>query len=146
MSNSNRNNGSLTVNRNSDGTFSEGNPGRQKGARHKVTRAVEELLAGQSEAITQKAIDKALEGDPTALRLCLERVAPARKDSPVQFDLPPMTVASVAALAAQAVMQAVSEGNVTPLEGAAVMGLVESYRRTLETTELELRIMELENR
>ena len=39
------------------GKFASGNPGRPKGARHKVTRAVEELLEGQCEAITQKAID-----------------------------------------------------------------------------------------
>lgn len=128
------------------GKFASGNPGRPKGARHKVTRAVEELLEGQSEAITQKAIDKALEGDATALRLCLERIAPARKDPPVRFDLPAINDASEAAQAAQAVLQAVSEGNITPLEGAAVMGLVESYRRTLETTELETRIEALETK
>ena len=45
------------------GKFASGNPGKPKGARHKVTRAVEELLEGQSEQITQAAIDKALEGD-----------------------------------------------------------------------------------
>jgi hypothetical protein len=126
------------------GKFAAGNPGKPKGARHKVTRAVEALLEGQSEQFTQAAIDKALEGDATALRLCLERIAPARKDSPVQFDLPPITGASEAARAAQAVVQAVSEGSITPLEGAAVMGLVDSYRRTLETSELEQRIASLE--
>ena len=31
------------------GKFAEGNPGRSKGARHKVTQAVEALLEGQSE-------------------------------------------------------------------------------------------------
>ena len=39
-----RNNGTNTDGRNSDGTFAEGNPGRPKGARHKITRAVEDLL------------------------------------------------------------------------------------------------------
>lgn len=86
----------------------------------------------------------ALDGDTTALRLFLERTAPARKDSPVQFDLQPINDSSAAAQAAQTVLQAVSEGNVTPLEGAAVMGLVESYRRTLELTEVEKRTTALE--
>ena len=49
--------------RNSDGTFTSGNSGKPKGSRHKVTQAVEALLEGQSEALTQAAIDKALEGD-----------------------------------------------------------------------------------
>jgi hypothetical protein len=86
----------------------------------------------------------ALEGDSTALRLCLERIAPTRKDAPVSFDLPPIKSAEDASEAAQAVLQAVSQGDVTPLEGATVMGLVEQYRRVLETTELERRITALE--
>ena len=126
------------------GKFAEGNPGKPLGARHKVTRAVEDLLEGQSEQITQKAIDRALEGDTTALRLCLERIAPERKDSPVQFELPPMENAAEAAQAAQAVIQAVSEGVITPLEGAVVMGLIESYRRTLELTEFDERLKAVE--
>jgi len=142
-----RNNGSTTdKGRKSDGTFMTGNPGRPMGARHKATRAVEGLLEGQSEALTQKAIDLALEGDTPALRLCLERIAPPRKDSPVSFDLPAIESAAQASEAAQAVLRAVSEGEITPLEAAAVMTLVEQYRRTLETTELEARIAVLETR
>ena len=49
-----------------------------------------------------------------------------------------------AAQAAQAVLQAVSGGDMTPLEATSVMNLVESYRKTLETTELERRLAALE--
>lgn len=126
------------------GKFAQGNPGKPQGARHRVTRAVEELLEGQSEAITQKAVELALEGDSTALRLCIERIAPARKDAPVNFELPPIQNARDASEAAQAVLQAVSQGVVTPLEAATIMALVEQYRRVLETTELERRISALE--
>jgi hypothetical protein len=55
-----------------------------------------------------------------------------------------MVTAHDAAQAAAAVLQAVSEGDLTPTEGAQVMGLVDSYRRTLEVTELEARVMALE--
>lgn len=141
----NRKNGDNTdAGRNGDGTFAAGNAGKPKGARHKTSLAIEVLLEGQGEALTQKAVDMALEGDTTALRLCLERIAPARKDAPVSFDLPPIKSAAQASEAAQAVLQAVSNGEVTPLEGATVMGLVEQYRRCLETTELEGRIAALE--
>jgi thioredoxin-like negative regulator of GroEL len=143
-SNDDRKNGMTTDERNPDGTFAPGNSGRPRGARHRITRAVEELLKGQSEAITQKAVELALEGDSTALRLCLERVAPTRKGAPVNFDLPPIRSAADATEAAQAVLRAVSQGELTPLEGATVMGLVEQYRRVLETTELEKRIAALE--
>ena len=55
-----------------------------------------------------------------------------------------MTNAHDAAQAAGAVLQAVSEGDLTPSEGAQVMALVETYRRTLETSELEARVVALE--
>ena len=98
MSKSNdRKNGSKTEGRNPDGTFASGNPGRPRGARHKVTQAIEAMLEGQQEALTQAVIDKALEGDVTALRLCLDRIAPARKDAPVSFALPEIETAEDAA-------------------------------------------------
>ena len=139
-----RNSGSNTAGRNPDGTFATGNPGKPKGSRHRATQATQRLIDDQSEAITQKAVEMALEGDTVALRLCLERIAPPRKDTPVSFDLPPMKSASDAAAAAQAVLRVVSDGEVTPLEGATVMGLIEQYRRTLETTEIDDRIAALE--
>lgn len=130
--------------RNADGTFAPGNSGKPAGTRHRVTRAALELIDGQAEAITQKAVELALEGDSTALRLCVERLVPPRKDNPVSFDLPAMKSAHDASEAAQAVLGAVSAGELTPLEGSAIMALVEQYRRTLELTELEARIAKLE--
>jgi hypothetical protein len=53
--------------------FLPGNAGRQKGSRNKTTVAIEALLEGQHAALTQKVIAKALEGDMTALKLCLDR-------------------------------------------------------------------------
>jgi hypothetical protein len=122
-----------------------GNPnGRPKGALNKASRAIRALMEGEAEELGRVAIHKALEGDKTALRLCLDRIVPARKDAPIQFELPVMSNASEAAVAAQAVLKAVSEGEVTPLEGATVMGLLEQYRRTLEASEFENRIEALE--
>ena len=43
------------------------------------------------------------------------------------------------------VLTAVSEGELTPIEGRTVMGLIDSYRRTLELTEIEERLYALEN-
>lgn len=132
--------------RNADGTFTAGNSGKPRGTRHKATQAVLALLEGQAQALTQRAVELALAGDTTALRLCIERLAPPRKDAPVEFTLPAMKTAHDAAQAAAAVLQAVSEGDLTPTEGAQLMGLVDSYRRTLEVTELEARLAALEGR
>ena len=130
--------------RNTDGTFAAGNSGKPKGTRHKATTAALALLEGEAEALTRQAVTMALGGDATALRLCLERIAPPRKDAPVAFALPPMQSAADAAKAAGAVLDAVGAGDLTPNEGAQIMGLVETYRRTLETSELEARVAALE--
>jgi len=79
------------------------------------------------------------------LRLCLERIPPARKDAPVSFDLPKITTADDAAKASASVLSAAADGETTPIEGASVMGLIETYRRTLETTEFEARIFDFED-
>ena len=139
----NRNNGE-TTGRDPSGRFAEGNPGRPHGARHKATRAALALLDGEAEALTRKAVDMALSGDGAALRLCLDRIAPPRRDAPVSFDLPRMETARDAAKAAGAVLDAVATGNLTPTEGAHIMALVETFRRTLETSELEARVVALE--
>ena len=130
--------------RNTAGQFVSGNTGRPKGSRNKATLAIECLLQGQAEALTQTAVAKALEGDCVALRLCMKRIAPAPKDQPISFSLPKMNNAMDVSEAAGTVLTAVSEGELTPIEAARVMGLIDSYRRTLELTEIEERLRALE--
>ena len=131
--------------RNTAGQFAVGNAGRPKGSRNKATLAIESLLQGQAEALTQTALTKALEGDSVALRLCMDRIAPLPKDATVTFAMPTMSSALDASEAAGSVLKAVSEGELTPLEATRVMGLIVSYRRTLELTEIEGRLQALEN-
>ena len=130
--------------RNTDGKFAAGNRGRPKGSRNKATIAIEGLLEGQAEALTQTAISKALGGDSIALRLCMDRIAPPMKDKPVVFPLPSMHGAMDASEAAGSVLSAVSDGTLTPMEGTRVMDLIDSYRRTLELTDIEQRLQSLE--
>ena len=132
--------------RNTAGQFSAGNSGRPKGSRNKATIAIESLLQGQAEALTQTTVTKALEGDSVALRLCIERIAPAPKDQPVSFNLSKMCNALDASEAARSVLTAVSDGELTPIEATRVMGLIDSYRRTIELTEIEQRLQALEHR
>ena len=132
--------------RNTAGQFAAGNTGRPKGSRNKATLAIESLLQGQADALTQTAVAMALEGDSVALRLCMERIAPAPKDQPVSFSLPTMHSALDASGAAGSVLTAVSDGELTPIEATRVMGRIDSYRRTLEMTEIEQRLQALEQR
>ena len=124
--------------------FAPGNPGRPKGARHKVSRAVEMLLEGEAEALTRKAVEAALGGDMTALRLCLDRIAPARREAPVTFDLGRLDGPAAALEATARAIEAMAEGELTATEAAAVVALLESYRKAFETVEIERRLAALE--
>lgn len=122
-----------------------GNPsGCKTGSRHKATIAAQALLDGESEALARKAVELALNGDMTALRLCLERIVPPRKDAPVKVTLPPMESVADIPATMSAILAAVAAGELTPSEAAALSGLVEAHRRALETSELEQRIAALE--
>ena len=122
-----------------------GNPaGRPKGSRNKVTLAVEELLGDQHEKLTKAAIDKALDGDTAALRLCLDRIAPARKDSPITMTLPKVETVRDAVAASQNILAAVAAGEVTPDEAARVMALLTAHKSLVEVGDIEGRVAALE--
>lgn len=124
-----------------------GNPdGRPRGRRHKITVAVEALLEGEHEELTRAAIEKAKAGDVAAIRLCLERIAPARKDSPVSFELPPILTAGDAEKASAAVLAAVAAGDLTPGEAGSVMSLLVAHKSIVEAGDHERRLAELEAR
>jgi hypothetical protein len=118
-----------------------GNPsGRPRGSRNVATLACEALLDGQAEALTQKAIQMALAGDPVALRLCLDRIYPARKDRPVAFALPPIDSARDAADLMAAVTRAVANGHITPSEAGEIAKVIDAYVRTYQAAELDERL------
>jgi hypothetical protein len=122
-----------------------GNPaGRPKGARHKYLLAVEALLDGEAEGLTRKAIELALAGDTTALRLCLERILPTRKDRPVQLELPPVEGVQDLTKATAALLEAVAAGELTPAEAGELAKLIEGHRKAIEMADLEARVRRLE--
>ena len=116
--------------------FAPGNPGKPRGARHRVTRAVEELMEGEHERLTRIAIDKALDGDTAALRLCLDRIARPRRDAPVSIELPPVRSAAEAAEASASVLASLARGEVTPDEAGRIMALLEAHKSIMAAGDL----------
>ena len=115
-----------------------GNPaGRPKGSRNKATLAVEILLDGEAEAITRKAIELAKQGDLVAIRLCLDRIAPPRKDRPIPFALPALGNAGDASASLAAIVAAVACGELTPGEAGELSKVIDTYVQALLATELE---------
>ena len=131
-----------------DGRFSKGvsgNPaGRPQGALNKTTLACQALLDDEGEAITHKAVELAKRGNIQALRLCLDRILPARKDRPVSLALPEVESAKEIPVAIGAVLSAVGEGQLTPSEGQAIASMLETQKRAIETAELQQRLAAIE--
>jgi hypothetical protein len=122
-----------------------GNPlGRPHGARNRATLAAEVLLDGEAGELTRKAIELGKSGNLAALRLCLDRVLPPRKDRPLAFDLPLLEKAEDAPKAMGAIAAAIASGALTISEAAEVSKIVEIFIRTLEATDLERRLRAVE--
>lgn len=131
-----------------DGQFSpgkSGNPaGRPKGSRSRTALALEAILDGDAEAITRKAIELARDGDPQALRMCLDRLLPVRRDRPVRFDIPVIDATSDLPKATNALLQAVAAGDLTPSEAADIGKAVDAHVRAIEATDLHQRLARIE--
>lgn len=122
-----------------------GNPsGRPKGARNKTTLAVEALLDGDAARLTKKAIERALAGDVTALRLCLDRISPPSRERRVSFKLPRLESADDLPDATAAVIRTVAEGELALSEGEAILRMMDCFRRAFDSAEIERRLLALE--
>jgi len=126
-------------------TGQSGNPGgRPKGSLNKATLATQALLDGEAEALTRKVVELAKSGNPVALRLCLERLLPPRRDRPINIALPKVEEVEDLPKAMGAILEAVAHGEITPGEGQTLTAILEGYRKGLETTDLEARVATLE--
>ena len=124
-----------------------GNPaGKLPGTRNRATLAAEALLDGEADTLTRKVIQLAKQGDITALRVCLDRILPPRRERPVQFKLPALRNAGDAAAAMAAIAEAVASGELTVSEAAELAKVVESFVRALEATAFDQRLRALEAR
>jgi hypothetical protein len=123
-----------------------GNPaGRQWGSRNRASLAAEALLDGEADALTRRAVELAVAGDPMALKLCIERILAPRRERAVPFALPPIESAADIAPAMGAVVAAVAAGELTPGEADILAHLVDTFVRAIETSDFDRRLQALED-
>jgi hypothetical protein len=106
--------------------------------------ACEQLLEGEAEQLIRKLVEKAKQGDIYALRLCVERILPARKERCINLELRPTKSAQDLPFQFQDITAAIAEGRITPGEGESMSNILTSHARTMEVVELERRVAELE--
>jgi len=97
--------------------------------------------------LTRKAVEMALAGDPTAMRLCMERVLPPCRERTIKFGLPPIEGALIGesdgpsardvSRAMDAVTSALARGEITPGEAETIAGVVDTFVRAIEATKKE---------
>lgn len=115
--------------------------GRPRGAGDKRT-ALRSAFESKKNELIQVAIDKALSGDTTALRICLDRLIAPMRSNPVRIE----GFAGTLAERGEAVMAAIAAGSISPSEGADLTAMLQAQARLVEAASLEARIAALEQR
>ncbi len=117
--------------------------GRPKGIRDKRTR-FRELLEPHAEELVQRAVDLALDGDTTALRLCIERIIPSYRS--VEMPVPMSVEGDTLSAKGEAVISEMATGAISPSDAAAVLQALAAQARVKEIEELEQRLEQLEQK
>lgn len=126
------------------GKFKPGESGNLKGRPKGVPdrrNVYREALHEKAPEIVSAVIEKALEGDLSAMRICIDRIIPALKasDSAVNIKL-----SGELAEKGNQVLEALGTGSLSPGEAVSVMSTLQTQTRLIETSELVTRIEALE--
>src|SRR5258708_36052281 len=89
--------------------------GRPRGSRNRKTAWLA-VMEEHGLALVKKCVLRALEGDPIALRLCMERLLPVPRDRSVQIRMPKLNTCEDVAEAAKQVAHATATGKLSPTE------------------------------
>ncbi len=123
--------------------FPKGNFGRKPGSKNRNTQLAAALVEGDMEALLRTAIELARAGNVPMLKFLLSRTMP--RDRLVKLDLPQMVFADDGVEALGCVMRAVSQGAITPSEGAALATIVKSYTDAIDNADVVKRLDAIEN-
>jgi hypothetical protein len=109
-----------------------GNPdGRPRGSLNKTTLRMREAMEGEGPAIIYQLVEKAFRGDMQALRLVVPRIYPVQRERFVFLPLPEIHTDEDASQAISMVLAAIGDGQITPSEGQALVGMVEAKLRVM---------------
>jgi hypothetical protein len=120
--------------------------GRPKGSRNRAKSPGQDLFDEFAPHITRKCIAQALQGEPSAMRICMNRISPARLGECIRIGLPPIKTAGDLHKAGEKVTQTVGRGEITPTEGGKMMNILAGRAKIIETVQLDGRLAKIEER
>ena len=121
-----------------------GGPGRPRGSRNAVNLILDQLAGEQAEKLLKDTIDSAANGDHVSRRLLLNKIWSVPKGRAVNIELPEIRTPADLLAAHAAVAAAVTAGNITPQDGAALSSMLETHRRAFELIAQEKDVEALE--
>jgi hypothetical protein len=109
-----------------------GNPaGRAPGSRNKRTVIVEKLFDDSAGDLTSAAITQATAGDPAALRVCMDRVAPRVRHRALDFALPDLVTLADTPPAINAIAQGLAHGELDLEEATTLLRAVREFTQAV---------------
>jgi hypothetical protein len=124
--------------------FQQGNGGRRRGSKNRSSVVAAALLEGEAAGLVRKGIELALAGDVTMLKFFLGRTLP--RERLIKVDLPHMNLADDAVEVLAAITRAISEGVISPSEGAALATVVNYTTSAIEVADMVNRVNILEEK
>jgi hypothetical protein len=105
---------------------------------------VQSLLEGKAEDVARKVLEMAQAGNIRALRMCLDRIAPAPKYRPGSCELPPLENPADTVKAMAKIAEAVAIGDLAPCEAISMAKVVETYIHALQAKAFDERLAKVE--
>jgi hypothetical protein len=110
----------------------------------RASRVAQDLLNGQAGVLISKALNLAQGGDVAALRICVERILPLRKECAVSLKLRAVRSAADAMQLTGAIIEAMASGELTPGHAAQMARTIDCFVRTSITAGIERELEELQ--
>jgi hypothetical protein len=118
--------------------------GRSQGSRNKKLSALDRILGEYSPSLMKKCISKALQGDMTAMRLCMDRMVAPMREPAVRLKTQTAQTAEDVKQALASTIAAVTGGQITPSQGELLTRMLDAQRKGIESADLEARLGKLE--
>jgi len=124
--------------------FTNGNSGRKPGSKNRSTIIATSLLEEERPGLIRKGLELALGGDVQMLKFFLNRLLP--RDRLVTFDPPKMEFADDGVEAHSRIVDAVSNGEISPSEAADLTVVLNSWANAIDLADAVKRLDTMERK